>query len=203
MLTRVIARYGRIDLLCLDELGYIELDRRGAELLFQVFTEREEKSSVAIASNAAFSEWTSAFTDPRLCAAIVDRLTYDAHIITTGTGSYRLRATAARHQARRHLKKKGPLAMSLINYPGSDHQMAVIGIDAGHARDIMLMLTDAHALISDLAGGAAPAAARQAAAVLRDADSEYTLDSLAGALAETVNWLARANGDALAHIPGD
>ena len=57
--------------------------------------------------------------------------------------------------------------MSLINHPGSDHQMAVIGIDAGHARDIMLMLTDAHALISDLAGGAAPAAARQAAAVLR------------------------------------
>ncbi len=46
--------------------------------------------------------------------------------------------------------------MSLIHYPGSDHQMAVISIDAGHARDIMLMLTDAHALISDLAEGAAP-----------------------------------------------
>ncbi len=44
-------------------------------------------------------EWTSAFTDPRLCAAIVDRLTYDAHIIQTGAGSYRLRATAARRQA--------------------------------------------------------------------------------------------------------
>ena len=72
--------------------------------------------------------------------------------------------------------------MSLINHPGSHHQMAVIGIDAGHARDIMLMLTDAHALISDLADGAAPAAARQAAAVLRDADSACTLDSLAGAL---------------------
>jgi DNA replication protein DnaC len=99
LLTKVIARYGRIDLLCLDELGYIELDRRGAELLFQVFTEREEKSSIAIASNAAFSEWAQAFTDPRLCAAIVDRLTYDAHIITTGTGSYRLRATTARRQA--------------------------------------------------------------------------------------------------------
>jgi len=100
ILTKVIARYGRIDLLCLDELGYIELDRRGAELLFQVFTEREEKSSIAIASNAAFSQWAQAFTDPRLCAAIVDRLTYDAHIITTGTGSYRLRsATARRHAA--------------------------------------------------------------------------------------------------------
>jgi DNA replication protein DnaC len=98
MLTKVIARYGRIDLLCLDELGYIELDRRGAELLFQVFTEREEKNSVAVASNAPFSEWAQAFTDPRLCAAIVDRLTYQAHIITTGTGSCRLR-TAARRAA--------------------------------------------------------------------------------------------------------
>ena len=98
-LSKVIGRYGRFDLLCLDELGYIELDRRGAELLFQVFTEREEKASIAIASNAAFSEWAQAFTDPRLCAAIVDRLTYDAHIITTGAGSYRLRATAARRQA--------------------------------------------------------------------------------------------------------
>jgi len=98
-LSKVIARYGRIDLLCLDELGYIELDRRGAELLFQVFTEREEKASIAIASNAPFSEWTSTFADPRLCAAIVDRLTYDAHIITTGAGSCRLRTTAARRQA--------------------------------------------------------------------------------------------------------
>lgn len=93
--------------------------------------------------------------------------------------------------------------MSLIHYPGSDHQMAVISIDAGHARDIMLMLTDAHALTSDLAGGAAPAAATQAAAVLRDADSEYTLDALASALEETVNWLARAHSTALSHIPGD
>jgi hypothetical protein len=89
--------------------------------------------------------------------------------------------------------------VSLINHPGSDHQMAVIGIDAGHARDIMLMLADAHALISDLAGGTAPTAARQAAAVLRDTDSPYSLDSLATALAETVNWLSAANGDALSH----
>jgi DNA replication protein DnaC len=100
-LSRTIARYGRVDLLCLDELGYLELDRRGAELLFQVFTEREERAAIAIASNAAFSEWTRTFTDPRLCAAIVDRLTFDAHIINTGTDSYRLRTAKARHQAGR------------------------------------------------------------------------------------------------------
>ncbi len=55
-LTKTIARYGRADLLCIDELGYMELDRRGAELLFQVLTEREEKASVAIASNESFTK---------------------------------------------------------------------------------------------------------------------------------------------------
>jgi DNA replication protein DnaC len=74
-LAKTIARYGRVDLLCIDELGSMELDKRGAELLFQVLTEREEKASVAIATNESFSGWTKTFTDPRLCAAIVDRLT--------------------------------------------------------------------------------------------------------------------------------
>ncbi len=92
--------------------------------------------------------------------------------------------------------------MSLINHPGSHHQMAEISIDAGHARDIMLMLTDVHAVLDDLATGNAPAAARQAAAALREASSPYTLAGLAGALAETVNWLHQARDDALAHIPG-
>ena len=50
-LAKTIARYGRVDLLCIDELGYMQLDRRGAEMLFQVLTEREETASVAIASN--------------------------------------------------------------------------------------------------------------------------------------------------------
>jgi len=80
----------RVDLLAIDELGYMELDRRGAELLFQVLTEREEKASVAIASNESFGGWTKTFTDPRLCAAIVDRLTFGGNIIETGTDSYRL-----------------------------------------------------------------------------------------------------------------
>ena len=90
VLAKTIARYGRVDLLCIDELGYMELDKRGAELLFQVLTEREEKASVAIASNEAFSGWTKTFTDPRLCPAIVDRLTFAGQIIETGTQSYRL-----------------------------------------------------------------------------------------------------------------
>jgi DNA replication protein DnaC len=92
-LSRLVARYGRLDLLLLDELGYVQLDTRGAELFFQILTEREEKSSVAVASNLPFSEWGQVITDPRLVAAIVDRMTFRAHIIETGTESFRLRAT--------------------------------------------------------------------------------------------------------------
>ncbi len=81
-LSRTIARYGRVDLLCID--------KRGTELLFQVLTEREEQNAVAIASNDSFSGWTKTFTVPRLCAAIVDCLTFGGNIIETGTASYRL-----------------------------------------------------------------------------------------------------------------
>jgi DNA replication protein DnaC len=98
MLSRVVGRYGRLELLCLDELGYLELDRRGAELLFQVITEREERAAIAVASNAPFSEWSRTFTDPRLAAAVVDRLTFKAHIIETGSDSYRLRTSRAKQR---------------------------------------------------------------------------------------------------------
>ncbi len=95
-LSRLVARYGRLDLMCLDELAYVHLDPRGAELLFQILTEREERSSVAVASNAPFSEWGQTFTDARLAAAVVDRLTFRAHIIETGSESYRLRLSRSR-----------------------------------------------------------------------------------------------------------
>src|SRR4051794_29905674 len=94
-LSRIVARYGRLDLFCLDELGYVALDTRGAELLFQILTEREERASVATATNLPFSEWGQMIADPRLVAAIVDRLTFRAHIIETGSESYRLRVTQA------------------------------------------------------------------------------------------------------------
>ena len=102
-LSKVIGRYGRLDLLCLDELGYLHLDRRGAELLFQVLTERDERASIAVASNAPFSEWGQTFTDPRLAGAVVDRLTFRAHILETGASSYRLRTSQGK-------RKEGPPA---------------------------------------------------------------------------------------------
>jgi DNA replication protein DnaC len=55
--------------------------------------EREERASIAIATNLPFSEWGAVFPDPRLVAAIVDRVTFNAHILETGTQSYRLRTS--------------------------------------------------------------------------------------------------------------
>jgi DNA replication protein DnaC len=93
---RLIARYGRLDLLLVDELGYVKLDARSAELLFQALTERDERASVAVASNLSFSEWGSIIADARLVAAVIDRVTFNAHIIETGTESYRLRTSRTR-----------------------------------------------------------------------------------------------------------
>jgi DNA replication protein DnaC len=92
-LSRVVGRYARLDLLLLDELGYVQIDTRGAELLFQIITEREERASIGIGTNLPFSEWGTVVADPRLVAAIVDRITFNAHILETGTHSYRLRTS--------------------------------------------------------------------------------------------------------------
>jgi DNA replication protein DnaC len=62
-------------------------------LLFQIITEREERASIAVATNLPFSEWGSVFPDPCLVAAIVDRVTFNAHILETGTQCYRLRTS--------------------------------------------------------------------------------------------------------------
>jgi DNA replication protein DnaC len=97
-LSRLVARYGRLDLLCLDELGYLSLDTKGAELLFQVLTEREERASVAVATNSTFSELGKVFSDPRLAGAVVDRLTFRSLIVETGTESFRLRSQAPRRR---------------------------------------------------------------------------------------------------------
>ncbi|MER8099335.1 IS21-like element helper ATPase IstB [Kitasatospora sp. NPDC094016] len=92
-LSSVIARYSKIDLLCLDEFGYLNLDRKGAKLLFQIFTEREECKATAVATNSPFTEWDKTFGDARLCAAIADRITFRCTLIQTGTESYRYQAT--------------------------------------------------------------------------------------------------------------
>jgi DNA replication protein DnaC len=88
-LARVVARYSRIELLCVDELGYLRLPDGAAELVFQVLSERHERSSLIVTTNLPFGEWTKVFPDARMAKAVVDRLTHRTHIIDTGNESWR------------------------------------------------------------------------------------------------------------------
>ncbi|WP_405682138.1 ATP-binding protein [Streptomyces sp. NBC_00057] len=88
----MIACCSKVDLLCLDEFGYLNRDKKGARLLFQIFTEREECKATAVATNSPFAEWDKIFADPRLCAAIADRITFRRTLIQTGAESYRFQA---------------------------------------------------------------------------------------------------------------
>ena len=88
-LARVVARYARLELLVLDELGYLTLPDGAAELVFQVLSERHERGSLIVTTNLPFGEWTKVFPDPRLAKAVIDRLTHRAHIIDTGNESWR------------------------------------------------------------------------------------------------------------------
>ena len=92
-LSRVTARWTRYELLVIDEMGYVALAEAGAEMLFQVIAGRAEKAAVIITTNLPFSEWTTVFPNARLCKAMLDRLTDQAHIIETGSESYRFRRT--------------------------------------------------------------------------------------------------------------
>jgi DNA replication protein DnaC len=100
-LSRALNRWKRWELLAIDEMGYVPLEETGAELLFQVITERAEKAAIIITTNLPFSEWSTVFPNARLCKALLDRVTDRAHIIETGTDSYRFRRTIER-------KKKKP-----------------------------------------------------------------------------------------------
>ena len=90
-LDRVLGQLDRLDLLIIDELGYLSFRRGGAELLFQVFADRYERRSVLVTSNLAFSEWGTVFQGDRMTAALLDRLTHRCEIFEMNGESYRFR----------------------------------------------------------------------------------------------------------------
>ncbi len=90
-LERVMGQLDRVELLVIDELGYLSFSRAGAELLFQVFAERYERRSVLVTSNLAFSEWGTVFQGDRMTAALLDRLTHRCEIFEMNGESYRFR----------------------------------------------------------------------------------------------------------------
>jgi len=79
------------DLLIIDELGFVPLSKSGAELLFEVISQRYERGSLIITSNLPFDEWTEVFGSERLTGAILDRLTHHVHILEMNGESFRLR----------------------------------------------------------------------------------------------------------------
>jgi DNA replication protein DnaC len=95
-LNRVTHRWTRYELIVIDEMGYVTMPEAAAELLFQVIAGRAERAAVIVTTNLPFSEWTTMFPNARLCKAMLDRLTDQAHIIETGTESYRFRRTLAK-----------------------------------------------------------------------------------------------------------
>src|SRR5688572_5846484 len=99
-LGRALARWERYDLIAIDEVGYVPLAEVGAELLFQVIAERAEQAAVILTTNLPFSEWTQVIPNARLCKALLDRITDRAHILETGTDSYRFRRTLEQRQRR-------------------------------------------------------------------------------------------------------
>ncbi|HEX2940568.1 MAG TPA: IS21-like element helper ATPase IstB [Rhodopila sp.] len=97
-LLRLQAQLAALKLLIIDELGYVPLSQTGAELLFEVFSQRHERGSTIVTSNLPFEDWTSVFGAERLTGALLDRLTHHVHILEMNGESYRLKQSRARHR---------------------------------------------------------------------------------------------------------
>ena len=80
----------KVDLLIIDEMGYVSFDRFQSELLFKVIADRSERGSTIVTTNLAFSEWTNLFENTAMVAALVDRLTFRSYILDMNGDSYRL-----------------------------------------------------------------------------------------------------------------
>ena len=98
-LLRYQKQLARYELLIVDELGFVPLSKSGAELLFEVLSQRYERSATFITSNLPFNEWTEILGSERLTGALLDRLTHHVHILEMNGSSYRLRQSKRARKA--------------------------------------------------------------------------------------------------------
>src|SRR4029077_11736051 len=111
VLLRLRSQLARLDLLVLDELGYVPASKVGADLLFDVISPAYERTSVVVTTNLPFEQWTEVLGSERLVGATLDRLTHRCHIREATGESYRLRDAKRRQAAgptKRRRESDGP-----------------------------------------------------------------------------------------------